>query len=84
MNFLNPSALFFAFFIPAVIVLYLLKLKRTDLQIPSTLLWRRSLEDLKANTPFQKLKRNLLLLLQLIIIALLTFAVARPVLQLGD
>ncbi|MGI6456654.1 MAG: vWA domain-containing protein [bacterium] len=83
MNFLNPSALFFAFFIPAVIVLYLLKLKRTDLQIPSTLLWRRSLEDLKANTPFQKLKRNLLLLLQLIIIALLTFAVARPVLQLG-
>ena len=70
-------------FIPAVIVLYLLKLKRIDTPISSALLWRKSLEDLKANSPFQKLKRNLLLFLQILIMGLLTFSLVRPVLRLG-
>ena len=83
MNFLAPLGLLFGLFLPAVVILYLLKLKRINLPISSTLLWRRSLEDLKANTPFQKLKRNLLLFLQLLIMALLTFVIARPVLNLG-
>jgi hypothetical protein len=83
MNFITPFGFLFAIFIPAVILLYLLKLKRIDTIISSTLLWRRTLEDMKANTPFQKLKRNLLLFLQLLIISLLVLSIARPVLNLG-
>ncbi len=83
MNFITPFGFIFAIFIPAIILLYLLKLKRINTPISSTLLWRRTLEDLKANTPFQKLKRNLLMFLQIIIVALLVLSVARPVLNLG-
>jgi len=51
---------------PAIILLYFLKLKRRPLQVPSTYLWHRSIEDLHVNTVWQRLRRNLLLFLQLL------------------
>ena len=46
--------------------------------VSSTLLWQKLLRDREANAPWQKLRRNLLLILQLLILAALVFALARP------
>ena len=81
MSFDQPWGLFFSLLLPAIIILYLLKLKRIDKPISSILLWRRSLQDLKANTPFQKLRRNLLLFLQLLATAIGVFALMAPILS---
>lgn len=80
-TFFNPlNALIAAgIVIPALLVLYFLKLRRREVAVSSTLLWRKAIQDLQVNAPFQKLRRNLLLLLQLFLLLLLLLAVARPV-----
>ncbi len=63
---------------PAIVLLYFLKLRRTPLQVPSTFLWHKSIEDLHANSIWQRLRQNLLLLLQLLLLALAMLALLRP------
>ena len=75
MSLLNWStALWFLLLIPAVIILYFLRLRRNEVMISSSLLWSRALEDRRANAPFQKLRNSLLMFLQLIAIALMVMA----------
>jgi hypothetical protein len=62
----------------AIIALYFLKLRRRPVRVPSTILWRRSLEDLHVNSLFQRLRRNLLLFLQLLAVVLAMLALAGP------
>lgn len=57
-----------------LILLYFLKLKRRPLHVPSTFLWRKSIEDLHVNTLFQRLRENVLLLLQLLTVLVLVYA----------
>ena len=78
MGFLTPFFLLFAALSIPILILYMLKLRRRDVLVSSTLLWQRLLRDREANAPWQRLRRNLLLLLQLLILAFLTLALARP------
>jgi hypothetical protein len=81
---LSPAALGLLALGPLIVVFYLLKLKRYSQQVPSTLLWRRSVQDMVANAPFQRLRNNLLLWLQLLALLLLVIALARPVARIGE
>ncbi len=61
-----------------IILLYFLKLRRQPVQVPSTFLWARTIEDLHVNSLLQRLRRSLLLLLQLLVVALAALALLRP------
>ena len=78
MSFLSPAALVFAAALPVVVIFYLLKRKRVVKLVSSTLLWQKYLADSQANAPFQRLRHNWLLLLQLLLLALIVFALMRP------
>lgn len=78
MNFLEPSAFWFLLALPVVVVFYLLKRKRVVKLISSTLLWQRFLAENQANAPFQRLRKNWLLFLQLLLLLLVILALSRP------
>jgi hypothetical protein len=81
MSFLSPLALLGLLFVPVVLAMYLLKLRRDQRIVPSTLLWQKLLTDVEANAPWQRLRRSLLLLLQLLLVLLLAILAARPFLE---
>jgi hypothetical protein len=81
MSFLAPLSLLFGLLAVPILILYMLKLRRREVEISSTLLWQMLLRDREANAPWQRLKRNLLLLLQLLLLAALVTALARPFLR---
>ena len=78
MNFLTPAAFAFAAAIPVVVLFYLLKRKRVVKLVSSTVLWQKFLAETQASAPFQKLRKNWLLILQLILLTLAILALARP------
>jgi hypothetical protein len=78
MHFLAPLAFAFAASIPVVVVFYLLKRKRVVKLVSSTLLWQKFLAETQASAPFQKLRKNWLLILQIILLALAVLALTRP------
>jgi len=79
--FVTPVALAGLLFVPLVLAFYLLKLRRDEAPVPSTLLWQRLVADVEANAPWQRLRRSLLLLLQLLLVVLLALLAARPFLE---
>jgi len=80
----NPLAFGFAVIIPLIILLYLLKPRREEMMVPSTYLWEQVQKDIEASNPWQRLKKNLLLLLQLLAATLLVMALTRPYLPVAQ
>ena len=78
MRFLAPGAFWFAAILPVVVVFYLLKRRRLVKLVSSTVLWQKFLADTQANAPFQRLRHNWLLLLQLLLLVLAILALSRP------
>ncbi|HZV01427.1 MAG TPA: VWA domain-containing protein, partial [Planctomycetota bacterium] len=66
-----------------VILLHMLRPKRTPQTVGSVLLWREVEKALDSRHPFERLRRNLPLFLQLLALAALTFALATPRLRGG-
>ena len=63
---------------PIIFLLYFLKLRRTPVEVPSTYLWSKTLEDLHVNSLWQRLRNNLLMYLQLLLALLLLVSCLRP------
>lgn len=63
---------------PLVVMLYFLKLRRVPVEVPSTYLWKRTIEDLHVNSIWQRLRQSLLLWLQLLILLAIILACLRP------
>jgi Ca-activated chloride channel homolog len=78
MNFLAPLAFAFSALSIPIILLYMLRLRRTEKPISSSFLWKHLVRDREANAPWQRLRFSWLLLLQLLILLALVLALARP------
>ncbi|MCR4406472.1 MAG: VWA domain-containing protein [Anaerolineae bacterium] len=78
MSFLLPTAFTLTALIPIIIAFYFLKLRREEQWVSSVYLWRRAIRDVEANAPWQRLRRNLLLFLQIAFLLALILALARP------
>lgn len=65
---------------PALLVMYLLKLRRRPLRVSSIMLWPEAATDVQVNVPLAPPRPSWLLFLHLLIAALLILAAGRPAL----
>ena len=78
MSFNSPLYLIFILGLIPIILMYLLKKKHEDIVLSSNYLWEKALRDIEANKPWQKLRNNMLLFLQILIFTLIVIALAKP------
>lgn len=79
MSLIAPGALLWLIPLAGIIIaLYLLKMRRRDVRVPATFLWPAMTYEIRANALFQKLKFSWLMVLQLLALAAIVFALARP------
>ena len=83
MSFLSPGFAWLFLCLPVIVILYLLRPRHNDHPVPSTLLWQRALAQEQAQRPLQKLRRHLLLPLQLLTAAVLILCLMHPVMNSG-
>jgi hypothetical protein len=77
-NLLSPLSLLWLGLLAPLILLYVLKRRRTERKVGSTLLWALAQRDLRAERPWQRLIPHLSLLLQALVLIAGAFALSRP------
>ena len=78
MKLISPQSLWFLLTIPLLIMMYILKQKFEEKEISSLYLWQQVIVDMEASTPWQRLRKNLLFFIQLLILLLLIFSLTNP------
>ena len=78
MNFLSPTSLFLFGLAVPIVALYILRLRRRREPVSTLMFWEELFRERQTTSLFQRLKHLLSLLLQLLFLALLVLAVARP------
>ncbi len=82
MTFLYPIGLLGLIGIPVLIIVYILKNRYTEQTIAATYIWRLSERFLKRRNPLARITGIISLILQLLLVAVLSFAVAHPIITL--
>jgi len=78
MEFLLPLAALALLAIPAIVLLYFLKVRRPEVRVSTLLFWRPYVADRQANAPWQRLRPSVLLFLQLLAALVLALGLMRP------
>lgn len=78
MTLLSPGALLLALVAVPIVLMYVLRLRRPERLVSSTLLWPSLVGDMQANAPWQRLRPSILLVLQLVALLALVVALAGP------
>ena len=78
MQFLNPHMLLTLGIIPVLILIHILKPKPRPVDVTNLFLWNAVLKERSYNLSFERLKKNLPLILQILIVTLAALALVRP------
>lgn len=84
MHWMNPQGVWAFAALAAILALYILRQKMEPMEVSSTFLWRKALASMEADRPFQKLRRSLLMFLQLLLALLLALSIMRPMTLGGE
>ena len=77
-GFLAPAALAASALAIPILIVYMLRSRRPRQVIPSTFLWQAATKNVSATRPWDRIRSNVLLILQLLLLAALVVALARP------
>lgn len=78
MGFYNPFGILAFLALPMIVLMYLLKQKYKEKEVSSLFIWQKVFLESKSQEPFQKLRKNRLLFLQLLAMSILAFAMCQP------
>ncbi len=74
----SPSGLWLLGLLGPLLLLYVLRIRRQRLRVPSTWLWAAAERDLLARHPFRRLRAEVPLILEALAVILLSLALAQP------